>query len=261
MLTGEDTGLATDLKQAAGVMGLSNRVVFTGFVPEEALAELMAQAMALVFPSLYEGYGMPVAEAMCMGVPVLCSGVTSLPEVGGDAALYFDPRRPEDVAAAIARIHDEPELAGELSSRGRQRAVELGTSRDMARAYLELLDEAMRDLGVQSAVCDGVDRTCVQHRVFAAFGPAPTRQCVAAEFLNEGTEPVGCEAFLDGKLLLAPRTLVPGEKLALRRPVSPYGGCLEFFFTSSSPKGPVPGLRCRKLALEGRRDHDFLGNG
>lgn len=255
VLTGADTGLAADLKQAVAAMGLSERVLFTGYVSDDDLGALTGGALALIFPSLFEGYGMPVAEAMSLGVPVLCSNVTSLPEVGGDAVLYFDPRKPEDVAAAIARIEYEPGLAADLAARGRARAAQLGGPQHMAQAYIDLLDEAMRGLGGQSAVCEGVcpDGT-VSPRVFAAFGPASGRQYIEARFANHGSTAVTCEAFLNGKLLAPRRALAPGQTFDIRQLASPYGGCLEVAFDSPS------GIRCLKLALTGSRHHDFLGS-
>ncbi|MFZ5425338.1 MAG: glycosyltransferase family 4 protein [Thermodesulfobacteriota bacterium] len=259
VLTGADTGLAQELKRAVASMGLQGRVLFTGYVSDEDLAALTAASLALIFPSLFEGYGMPVAEAMSMGVPVLCSDVTSLPEVGGDAVLYFDPRKPEDVAAAIARIHDETGLAGDLAARGRARAATLGGPHDMARAYLELLDEAMRGLPVQSLACDGVSADGVSPRVFAAFGPASARQWIEAAFRNEGASPVQYEAYLNGKLLAPRQAVAPGATIRLSRLASPYGGCLEVVFAVEPGRDIVPGLKCLELKLSGSQTADFLG--
>lgn len=96
---------------------------FVGFVRPEEIRGLYATARLLVFPSLFEGFGMPVAEAFRAGVPVACSMVTSLPEVAGDAALGFDPRRTDEIATAIGRLWTDPALRAELSRRGRQRVA------------------------------------------------------------------------------------------------------------------------------------------
>ena len=74
----------------------------------DELVRIYQGAAALVFPSLYEGFGMPVLEAMACGCPVACSNVTSLPEVAGDAARLFDPRDVEDIAAAVDDVLDDP---------------------------------------------------------------------------------------------------------------------------------------------------------
>ena len=80
-----------------------------GRVSRDELVRLYQGAAALVFPSLYEGFGMPVLEAMACGCPVACSNVTSLPEVAGDAARLFDPRDVDDIAAALEDVLDDPE--------------------------------------------------------------------------------------------------------------------------------------------------------
>ncbi|WP_243366962.1 glycosyltransferase family 4 protein [Fundidesulfovibrio soli] len=258
VLTGADTGAAAELRQAAQAMNLGERVLFTGYVSDEDLAALTSVALALIFPSLFEGYGMPVAEAMAMGVPVLCSNVTSLPEVGGDAVLLFDPRKPEDVAAAMTRIASEPGLAAELSQKGRARAASFGGSQRMARDYLDLLDEAIRGLGAQSHVCEGVSADGVAGRVFAAFGPAPGRQWIEARFRNEGSGPVACEALLDGKLVSPRREIAPGGEWKFDRLASPYGGCLEIVFDIPPGHDTVPGVHCLALRLTGGQTCDLL---
>jgi glycosyltransferase involved in cell wall biosynthesis len=142
------TGVSDDvdgerLKLACRQMGLAGHVLFSGFLPETALAALTTNARALIFPSLYEGFGMPVLEAMAQGTPVLCSNVTSLPEVAGNAAVLFDPRKPDDIATAIARIDTNGELAVRLARDGRERARHFGDADDMAAAYGAILSEVM----------------------------------------------------------------------------------------------------------------------
>ncbi len=259
VLTGADTGLAAELKRAAKSMGLGERVLFTGYVSDEELAALTVGSLALIFPSLFEGYGMPVAEAMSLGAPVLCSEVTSLPEVGGDAVLYFDPRKPEDMARAIGRIATEPGLAAELGRKGLERLPVLGGPQDMAREYLSLLDEALRGLGRQSMAVSGVAAQGVSPAVFAAFGPAAGRQWIEAGFdLAPQAAPVTWRATLNGKILGLPATLRPGGSINLKRLASPYGGCLELTFDAPSGCAVIQGLTCRKLVLTGSRTIDLL---
>jgi len=95
----------------------------TGYLDEAELARVLQQADALIFPSLYEGFGLPVLEAMAAGVPVICSNVTAMPEVAGDAAVYFDPRDVEDMASSIARVSRDAGLRAELAARGLVRAA------------------------------------------------------------------------------------------------------------------------------------------
>ncbi|WP_291484137.1 glycosyltransferase family 1 protein [Acidovorax sp.] len=90
-------------------------------LPDADLRAVVKSATALVFPSLHEGFGLPVLEGFAAGVPVAASHATSIPEVAGDAALLFDPLRTDDVAHAMARIAEQPALAHQLAARGRER--------------------------------------------------------------------------------------------------------------------------------------------
>lgn len=100
-------------------LGTAADVYFVGFVDPKTLLTLYHQARGLVFPSLYEGWGLPVVEAFAHGLPVACSNVTSLPELVGDAALVFDPYDPADIAAAIRKLWTDEDLSRELARRGR----------------------------------------------------------------------------------------------------------------------------------------------
>ena len=97
------------------------RIVFTGYLSGAAVRRHYAKADAFVFPSLAEGFGLPVLEAFHYGVPLLCSDRTSLPEVAGDGALYFDPTDTESIGAALLRFYREPGLRDQLVARGRER--------------------------------------------------------------------------------------------------------------------------------------------
>jgi len=98
-------------------------VLFPGFVSDDDLPGVYAGAQLLVMPSLYEGFGFPVLEAMACGTPVICSNVSSLPEVAGTAALQVDPRDTDALAAAMDRVLGDEALAEELRQRGLQQAA------------------------------------------------------------------------------------------------------------------------------------------
>lgn len=117
-LAGQKGWLADDLFALIRRLGLERRVLCPGYVRPEDRAPLLSGALAFVFPSLYEGFGLPVLEAQACGCPVICSNTSSLPEVAGDAALQVPP---EDVAAladAMARLENDPDLRRELVERG-----------------------------------------------------------------------------------------------------------------------------------------------
>jgi glycosyltransferase involved in cell wall biosynthesis len=99
-------------------MKYRNEVIFTGRIPDEELRLVYGGAHALVFVPFFEGFGIPVIEAMSAGVPVICSNTTSLPEVGGEAALYADPEQEEQIADAMHRVIDDENLRKEMTALG-----------------------------------------------------------------------------------------------------------------------------------------------
>jgi glycosyltransferase involved in cell wall biosynthesis len=99
-----------------------DRVRRMPYLPSDQLITLMRGARAVLFPSLFEGFGLPVLEAMTLGTPVLTSNVTSLPEIAGDAALLVDPFDASAIAAGIRRLDNDVDLLDDLSRRGRERA-------------------------------------------------------------------------------------------------------------------------------------------
>jgi glycosyltransferase involved in cell wall biosynthesis len=123
-------------------MGLERRVVFTGYVDGEELPALYSGALAFVFPSLYEGFGMPVLEAMACGAPVVAANTSSLPEVAGDAALLVDPTDVAALSAALSRLAGDPALRSDLRARGLVQAVRFSWER-CARETLAAMEEAM----------------------------------------------------------------------------------------------------------------------
>src|SRR5205807_4567692 len=108
------------LRNLARELGIGEKVAFTGFVEEADLPTLYSAAHIYACPSLYEGFGFTVLEAMACGVPVVCSPETSLPEVAGDAALYADARNPEQFGGALIQAWTDRELRSSLVHKGHQ---------------------------------------------------------------------------------------------------------------------------------------------
>jgi glycosyltransferase involved in cell wall biosynthesis len=112
---------ADAVERLAAEKGISDQVYLPGYVEDSELAGLYEEAAAYVQPSLYEGFGMPLLEAMYFETPVIASDIAAIPEVAGDAAVYFDPYDAEDMAEKISRVIDDEKLREELVDRGTQR--------------------------------------------------------------------------------------------------------------------------------------------
>lgn len=135
---GPDGWLAGDVSRTMHALDLSRAVRFLGYVPRQELAALYSTARLCAYPSLYEGFGLPVVEAMASGCPVVTSNVSALPEVAGGAALLVDPRSVDEIAMAIASLWTDPARRRELSDKGRARASCFSwerTARDTAAVY------------------------------------------------------------------------------------------------------------------------------
>jgi glycosyltransferase involved in cell wall biosynthesis len=117
-------------------------VRWVGLIPDADLPAFYAGAAAFVYPSLFEGFGLPVLEAMACGCPVICSDRTSLPEVVGEAGLLVDPDQVETLAAAVRRVLNEPALAEDLRERGLARSRKFTwdrTARETRDVYREVV--------------------------------------------------------------------------------------------------------------------------
>jgi len=124
-------------------LGLADSVLFLGYVSTEDLVVLYNSCRLFVYPSLYEGFGLPVLEAMACGAPVITSNVSSLPEVAGDAALTIDPNRVDGLAEAIGSVLTDESLRGELRRKGLQRANDYSweeTARQTVEVYRRCLE-------------------------------------------------------------------------------------------------------------------------
>jgi len=140
VLAGKQGWLPDELAHALEEADLGDRVVLPGYVPDADLAALLSGAIAFVLPSWYEGFGLLVLEAMACLTPVICSNVSSLPEVAGDAALLFDPHDMGALARAMGRVYRDADLRRALVSRGQARAATFDWQR-CARQVLTVLQQ------------------------------------------------------------------------------------------------------------------------
>jgi glycosyltransferase involved in cell wall biosynthesis len=133
LIIGDQVTKYAALRRAVHRCKLHTHVRFFGFVPDRMLAVLYRLADAFVFPSLYEGFGLPPLEAMASGTPVITSNVSAMPEVVGDAALLVDPYDTGAIAGALERVLADPALRADLSARGLARAREFSWERSIRR--------------------------------------------------------------------------------------------------------------------------------
>lgn len=139
VLCGEKDKYRIPLEEEIDNLRLGGKVVFTGMVDEEDLTALYSGATIFVFPSLYEGFGLPPLEAMACGLPVICSNATSLPEVVGDSGVLVDPRKPENFTNAMLSLLSDQNMRDRLRLKGLQRAKEFSLE-NTAKKLLEAIE-------------------------------------------------------------------------------------------------------------------------
>jgi glycosyltransferase involved in cell wall biosynthesis len=144
VLIGDDISKYAALRRAVHLHQLHKYVRFLGYLPEETLAVMYRLAGVFVFPSLYEGFGLPPLEAMASGTPVVTSNVSSLPEVAGDAALLVDPYHPESIADGIERVLCDDSLRRVLRTKGLARARQFSWETSVRRVR-EIYGETARE--------------------------------------------------------------------------------------------------------------------
>ncbi|HOX07935.1 MAG TPA: glycosyltransferase family 1 protein [Planctomycetota bacterium] len=142
VLAGGKGGKGFDAEAAVKAVGVDDSVVLAGYVADSDLPAVMAGAEIFVYPSLYEGFGLPVLEAMACGVPVVTSKTSSLGEIAGDAARLVDPESVEDLAGAMEEVVADRKLAQSLVKKGRARAAEFTPDR-CARETLAVYREVL----------------------------------------------------------------------------------------------------------------------
>ncbi|MBI1355432.1 MAG: glycosyltransferase [Acidobacteria bacterium] len=143
VLTGHDVGGGPPVEELIREMGLQDQVRSVGYVSATEIVSLYRQAAGLIFPSLFEGFGLPLLEAMTAGCPAAVSRIPSLMEIGGEHALYFDPHSPDEIALAIRRLWSDSALCERMAAGGRLRAQGFHPQR-MAEAHLQAFEIARR---------------------------------------------------------------------------------------------------------------------
>ena len=142
LIIGDEISKYATLRRAVHKYKLHKHVRFFGFVPDATLAILYRLARVFVFPSLYEGFGLPPLEAMASGTPVITSNVSSLPEVVGDAAMLIDPYEPDAIAGAMRRVLADDRLRDDMRERGLARVREFSWGRSVRRVR-EIYEEVL----------------------------------------------------------------------------------------------------------------------
>ncbi len=222
------------LMSAVRTMNLGDHVLFPGYLPDAELSALMANCSSMVCPSLYEGFGLPVIEAMAAGVPVACSNMTSLPEVAADAAILFDPRVPTQIAQAMVSLVDNEALRARLVQAGHQRAAEFSDAERMTREYWELFQHALANVKHENLITGAYADGWVGHCLNVQVAPAEKTQTLEIEFSAPEWLPqqrLIVQASQGGKKQGSPLVFKRGTNGVLSLPIESTGGCYEVRIT------------------------------
>lgn len=126
VIAGRKAWQSTEAFEVYEAMQYKEEVLFLGHLEVGELAKIIASALALTYISFFEGFGIPIIEAFACDIPVLTANVSSMPEVAGDAALFLDPTQPNEIAAALLKIYEQPDLRKELTAKGRLQKQRFG---------------------------------------------------------------------------------------------------------------------------------------
>lgn len=253
------------LTSAAHAMNLGGRILFPGFLPHAELATLMTHCNGVVFPSLYEGFGLPVIEAMAAGVPVACSNTTSLPEVAADAAILFNPRVPTQIAQALVSLVDDTALRTKLIQAGYHRATEFSDMGRMADEYWDLFQYAMANRRYQNLLTGAHSDNWAGPCLSIQTAPAANARSLEFEFFAPPLLPqplITIQACHNGKPYGLPLEIARGTSALWSLPVESAGGCYEIrisptFVPARSGRGPDE----RELSAKLRRCHILSSDG
>jgi glycosyltransferase involved in cell wall biosynthesis len=140
LIVGRMAWKTNQFQQLLSTFKFKNDVVLTGYLPKEVLARVMAGAYALVYPSFFEGFGVPPLEAIQCGVPALVSNTSALPEIGGNAYLYFDPERPDEIAQKMMLIYKDEILRNKLIENGKQQLTRYSWDQSASRMWEVIME-------------------------------------------------------------------------------------------------------------------------
>jgi glycosyltransferase involved in cell wall biosynthesis len=144
VVVGKKGWMYEDILKAPKKFGVEKKVKFLDFVPDEDMEEFYKHALFFILPSLYEGFGLPVLEAMKYGCPVITSNVSSLPEAGGDAAIYVDPENVDDIASKMKLLMTNEKLRKEMIKKGYKQIKKFSWEKT-ARETLKTLEEVAKE--------------------------------------------------------------------------------------------------------------------
>jgi glycosyltransferase involved in cell wall biosynthesis len=219
VLTGDDMGQWDKFEVLARHFHLHEQVCYLGYVPADDLPGLYRGAAMLLCPSLFEGFGIPLVEAMALGCPIAAANTASIPEVVGDAALLFDPRQPDSIAAACSQLLADEALGQTLIARGRERATRFSWERvaaetlavfEWARAHRVAVRPASREPGYQ---IEGVYRDGWAVRRVRLYLPSlPEMKALKIEGLSDHLAyPLVLRMKVDGRLVQKMSITGPGN--------------------------------------------------
>lgn len=218
------------LMGAVQTMNLGDSVLFPGYLPNAELAALMTNCAGVVFPSLYEGFGLPVIEAMASGVPVACSNTTSLPEVADDAATLFDPRVPTQIAQAMISLVENKALCSKLIQAGHQRAAEFSDAERMTAEYWELFQHALANVKHENLLTGVYADGWVGLSLTIQVAPGTNNQTLEIEFSAPEWLPypqLTAQASQSGKKQGSPTAFSRGTSATVSLPIDANGGYYE----------------------------------
>lgn len=232
--TGAPNALREDIRRAARLDGVAQWVRFPGIVTKSELATLLKASLAVIYPSFYEGFGIPCTEAAMNGIPVLSSNVAGLSEVAGHAALLFDPDRVVEMMCAIDRVDRDEELRTELAERGRAHAAALLRPEQMAQRFLDVLRSATSAHHLGSDCLYGIyaDGWASEH-ISITYGPTSSDRHVDLILSAPAWLPFNelhAELVVPGSADVQRYTLRPQETIAIRQSLPRQGGLVEIEF-------------------------------